>query len=345
MNPAPAAPQRPWLPRRGVIVPAASALVIAGLVGFFLRPTSPVGHWNSAEGEEKFFSAYDKAFASMPDPAESRDVRTDFGIVRVYRFEGAGEAAPMMLLPGTAASTPIWAGNMPSLLEVGDVYALDLLGEPGRSVQSSPISGPEDEAEWLAQTVAALPEDSLNLVGLSLGGWTAANLAIHHPEHVRSLTLIDPVNTFDSIPLETVLRAVPASVPWFPRAGRDAFNSYTAGGAPVEDVPVADMIEAGMQHYSMKKPQPVRITEQQLSGLTMPVLALIAGDSVMHDPPTAAATAKRALGASAGRDSGAASRTVRVYEDASHAVNGEYPEEMAADIEQLITDGARRSSG
>lgn len=326
--------EKPRLLRPRVLVPAASVLVLASIITFALRTPSPVGHWDSAEGEERFFASYEKAFESMPDPTESMDIRTDFGIVRVYRFKGTGDASPMMLLPGTASSTPIWAGNMPSLLEIGDVYTLDLLGEPGRSVQSSPISSPENEAEWLAQTIAALPEDSVNLVGLSLGGWTAANLAIHHPEFVRTLTLIDPVNTFDNIPFETVLRAIPATVPWLPRAGRDAFNSYTAGGFPVEDVPVADMIEAGMQHYSMKKPQPARITEPQLSDLPMPVLAIIAGDSVMHDPKTAAATAKRSLGTTT--DAGSASRTIRVYEHASHAVTGEYPEEVAFDIEQLI---------
>ncbi|MCF2570713.1 alpha/beta fold hydrolase [Brevibacterium sp. UCMA 11754] len=115
--------------------------------------------------------------------------------------------------------------------------------------------------------------------------------------------------------------------PWMPKAGRDAFNSYTAGGIKVEDVPVADMIESGMHHYAMKKPQPSRIAEGQLSDLTMPVLAIIAGRSVMHDPETASATARRTLGAGA----------VHVYEDASHAVTGEYPDEVSADIGEFIT--------
>ncbi|SDS09300.1 Pimeloyl-ACP methyl ester carboxylesterase [Brevibacterium sandarakinum] len=319
-------PRRRML-RPRVLVPMASAIVAAVAIGYFLRAPSPVGHWDSAEGEAEFDSAYNAAFSSMPEPADTMDIRTDFGFVRVYRFEGTGDAEPMMLLPGTASSTPVWAGNMPSLLRIADVYALDLLGEPGRSVQSSPITSTEDEAAWLAETIAALPEDSVNLVGLSLGGWTAANLAIRHPQHVRTLTLIDPVQTFDGIPVETILRAIPATVPWMPKAGRDAFNSYTAGGIEVEDVPVADMIESGMHHYAMKKPQPSRITEGQLSDLPMPVLAIIAGRSVMHDPETASATAKRSLGTGA----------VRVYEDASHAVTGEYPDEVAADIGEFIT--------
>ncbi|GEB24647.1 MAG: alpha/beta fold hydrolase [Brevibacterium aurantiacum] len=318
---------RPWLLRPRVLVPMIAALSIAALCGYFLRSPSPVGHWNNAEGEAEFFTAYDQAFESMPEPAETMDVRTSFGVVRVYRFAGTGDASPMLLLPGTASSTPVWADNMPSLLKLGDVYTLDLLGEPGRSIQASPISDAEDEAEWLAEAIAALPEDSVNLIGLSLGGWTAANLAIRHPQHVKTLTLIDPVQTFDGIPVETILRAIPATVPWFPKAGRDAFNSYTAGGIEVEDVPVADMIEAGMHHYSMKKPQPTRITEPELTDLSMPVLAIIAGRSVMHDPETATATARRALGTEA----------VQVYDDASHALTGEYPDEIAADIGDFIT--------
>lgn len=328
---------RPWMLRPRVLVPMVSALSIAAMFGYFLRSPSPVGHWDSADGEAEFFIAYEQAFESMPEPADTMDVRTSFGIVRVYRFAGTGGASPMLLLPGTASSTPVWADNMPSLLKLGDVYTLDLLGEPGRSVQASPIADAEDEAEWLAETITALPDDSVNLIGLSLGGWTAANLAIRHPQHVRTLTLIDPVYTFDNLPLETMLRAIPAAVPWFPKAGRDAFNSFTAGGADVEDVPVADMIEAGMHHYSMKKPPPTRITEQQMSDLSMPVLAIIAGASVMHDPAVAAATARRTVGTVAGTTTGAGSSTVRVYADASHAVSGEFPEEVAADIERLIT--------
>lgn len=312
--------------RPRVLVPVVSAMSIAALCGYFLRSPSPVGHWDSADGEAEFFTAYDLAFESMPEPADTMDVRSSFGVVRVYRFAGTGEASPMLLLPGTASSTPVWADNMPSLLALGDVYTLDLLGEPGRSIQAAPIADAEDEAEWLAETITAIPENSVNLIGLSLGGWTAANLAIRRPQHVRTLTLIDPVYTFDNLPMETILRSIPASVPWLPKSARDAFNSYTAGGIEVEDMPVADMIEAGMHHYTMKKPAPTRITEQQLSDLSMPVLAIIAGRSVMHDPKTASATARRDLGTEA----------VHVYEDASHAITGEYPDEITGDIGDFI---------
>lgn len=317
-----------------------SCVVVAGvlLAAAALRTPSPVGHWRSAEGREAFMRTYESAMADLPRPDAEIDVRTDYGVVRMYRFEGEGEGEgegdrerPLVLLPGRAAPSPVWADNLPSLLEVGDVYTVDLLGEPGMSVQDRPVEDDADQAAWLHQALDGLPEEEFHLVGLSIGGWTAANLAVREPALLASVTLVDPVFVFDDMPLETILRSLPASLPWLPRSWRDGFNSWTAGGAPVEDVPVARMIESGMQDYALKLPQPGRISEEALADLDMPVLAFIAGRSVMHDPDTAAATAERAL----------PHGTVRVYPEASHAINGEHPGELAADIAAFLDEADR----
>ncbi|TDD43978.1 alpha/beta hydrolase [Kribbella antibiotica] len=298
-----------------------SMVVAAALV---LRSPSPVGHWNSADGYEDYLAKYDQAMRDMPKPAETLDIRTDYGVVRVYRFVGAqSKQRPIVLIPGTMSGTPVWEDNLPSLLELGDVYALDLLGEPGLSIQNRPITSDDDKAAWLDQTLAALPGGKFHVVGMSIGGWTAVNLAIRRPEHVATLTTLDAAPyVYDGLPFQVVIRSLPASVKWLPRSWRDSFSSWTAGGASIEHVPVAEMIEAGMKNYTIRQAQPGRITEDQLGGLTMPVLAIIAGKSVMHNPDKARATAERAL-----KD-----KTVKFYPEASHAINGEYPDELAADI-------------
>ncbi|MEV8378939.1 alpha/beta hydrolase [Kribbella sp. NPDC056861] len=304
-------------------------IVVAGVaVALVLRSPSPVGHWNSAEGYQDYLDKYDRAMKDVPAPTLVRDIRTEYGVVRVYRFNGTGsrKAEPLVLLPGTSSGTPVWADNMPSLLRIGDVYTFDLLGEPGLSIQSRPIKTSDDKAAWLDQTLAALPEKKFHLVGLSIGGWTATNFTLRHPDRVATLTLLDPINVFDGMPLETVVRSIPAAIKWLPRSWRDSFNSYTAGGAPVEDVPVADMIEAGMKNYTMRQPQPERITEEQLATLKLPVLAILAGKSVMHDPPKARSTAENAL----------KNKTVKLYPEASHALNGEYPDQIAADLQAFL---------
>ena len=328
------APAR-WTRRRTAVIALVAIAALTAGAAIALRTPSPVGHWDGAAGLEKYLEAYDTEFDQFPTPEDTHDVRTDFGIVRVYRFAGTGDAArddrptaPLVLLPGRSSGSPVWTSNLPHLLPIGDVYALDLLGEPGKSVQERPITSDADQAAWLEQTLAALPEDRLHLVGMSFGGWSAMNLARHSEQHLASITLLDSPFAFDDLPIGTILRSIPVSVPWAPQAWSESFSSYTAGGAEVKDLPVTRMIEAGMAHYRLRLPMPSRISEEEVAALNIPVLAFIAGRSVMHDPPTAIAAATCALG----------EESVKVYPDASHAINGEYPEATAADIAEFVRD-------
>ncbi|GIJ73899.1 alpha/beta fold hydrolase [Virgisporangium ochraceum] len=307
--------------RRHLVVTAVLAVALAGW--WAVRTPSPVGYFTSAAAQDRFLRAYDRAMEDLPEPDRTLDVRTGYGVVRLYHFAGARpDAAPLLLLPGTRSASPVWADNLPSLLRLRGVYVVDLLGEPGMSVQQRPISSPRDHARWLHELLLSLPEPQVHLVGLSIGGWTAMNLAVHRPEKLASVTLIEPVRVYAELSIGAIARSVGASVRWLPRSFRDDFASWTANDAPVEDVPVARMIEAGMQTYVVKKSGPTKLTDKQLAGVRMPTLAILAGASRMHDADEAASVARRVP----------AGATVHVYPDASHAINGEYPDRIASDL-------------
>ena len=316
-------PRRRWL----IIGGAALIVVVLLIAGFAMRTPAPVGHFTSAVAHDRFLAAYRQAMAELQQPDQTLDVRTSYGVVRLYRFAGAEpDADPLLLLPGRAAASPVWADNLPALLRLRSVYTIDLLGEPGMSIQQRPIETPSDHAQWLHEVLVELPEPRIHLLGLSIGGWTAMNLTVHRPEKVASVMLLDPVLVFADLSWQAIVRSIPASVRWFPRSWRDDFASWTANDAPVEDVPVAQMIEAGMQTYALQLSAPHRITPEELAGVRTPTLALLAGESRMHDTAEAAGVAERALPAA----------TVIVYPDASHAINGEYPDRVAADIATFI---------
>lgn len=316
--------QRSWWTRPQFLLPAAGAAAIGAVaIG---RGRDSVGSWVTEDGRAEYLEAYGRAFEAMPEPDEVFDLQTTFGVVRAYRFAGSGEGLPTVLLPGRGGASPTFAVNIPPLLELGDVYSLDLLGGPGMSVQEQPINDDADQASWLHQALSQLPSEKLHLMGVSIGGWTAANLARHHPESIRALTLVDPVFVFDSIPLGTVLRSIPASVPWMPQSWRDRFNSYIAGGAPTDDSPGAQMLEAGQRTFRIRLPAPRRIRPAELEHLSMPVLVILAGKSVMLNPPAAAESADRTL----------KQGTVQVHSGASHVVNAEHPAQIAEDVDSFL---------
>lgn len=280
----------------------------------------------SAAAQDRFRAAYARAQQDLPTPDRVLDLRTSFGIVRLYRFDSdAADQVPMLLLPGRVSASPVWVDNLPSLRRQAPLYTFDLLGEPGLSIQDRPIRTAADQAQWLHEVLQQLPEPRLDLLGLSIGGWTAMNLVRHRPEKVRGVVLLEPVLVFAPLSGAVIFRSLPASLRWLPKAWRDDFASWTANDAPVADEPVAQVIEAGMQSYAMALPTPERPTEAQLTAVDRPVLVILAGASRMHDPAAAAATAERTL----------RSAQVLTYADASHAMNGEHPDRIAADVQRF----------
>ncbi len=280
---------------------------------------SHVGNFKSERARAHFLSVYQTAMAQLPPVSESTDVPTSFGTVRAYRFDGPSAGPPVLLLPGRNASTPMWRVNIPALLEHRTVIGIDLLGEAGMSVQDKPITGPDDEAHWLDDTLAGLGLDRAHLLGVSIGGWTAVNYAVRRPGRAASLALLDPVMTFAPIPVKALLVSAGLFLP-VPESVRRRVFSWMSGGADVdESLPEAALISAGSTDFALRKAMPKSITDDELQWLAIPVLALIAGRSVMLDAACAAATARSLL----------LRGQVEVWADASHAINGEYPAEIA----------------
>lgn len=279
-----------------------------------------VGHFRSSAARAHFLNAYQAALAELPPYDDSLDLSTSYGTVRVYHFAGP-TGRPVVLLPGRNASTPMWGANLPGLLAHRQVFTVDLLGEPGLSVQQRQLTGPEDQAQWFDEMLTGLTLTAPHLMGVSFGGWTAANYAVRRPDRVSSLTLLDPVMTFAPIPIRTMLAVAPMGIPGVPERYRRWVLQWIAGGAEVDaSVPVAALIAAGATDFVLRQPLPTRFTDGQLRALDVPVLALIAGRSVIHDAVLAAETARKLLRRG----------QVELWPEASHAINGEFPAEIAA---------------
>ena len=98
-----------------------------------------------------------------------------------------------------------------------------------------------------------------------------------------SLALLDPVMTFAPIPAKAMLVAAGMFLP-VPEPLRRRVFSWISGGADVDgSVPEAALISAGSTDYVLRKAMPKSFTDDQLRSLGIPVLALIAGRSVMLD--------------------------------------------------------------
>ena len=106
-------------------------------------------------------------------------------------FSRTGRGEPLVLLHGLGSARGAWDPVVPALTEHFDVIALDL---PGFGTSAPLPPGVEPSPAELAIAVAglldALRVDRPHLVGHSLGGWVAIELAKTRP--VRTVTLVSP---------------------------------------------------------------------------------------------------------------------------------------------------------
>ncbi|MGK4591117.1 alpha/beta fold hydrolase [Amycolatopsis sp. w19] len=287
-----------------------------------------VGGFASSAARAEYEAVYDRGLAALPAPSGVHDIQTAFGVARVYRFGEPG-GTPIVLLPGRAGTAVMWEPNLTALLGHGEVYAVDLIGEPGRSEQTVPIRDGADQAAWLTTVLEELDLLSVHLIGYSFGGWLAANLAVRAPKRLRSLTVIDPVLTFGGLTPGLVVRATLTAIPVVNRWARPSFLNWISGGAEVDATdPVARVIDEGMRTYRIALPSPRLFTDEQLRSLRMPVLALIAGRSVIHDPDRAAARARELLPRG----------QVELWPSATHAIAGESAAEVNTRVLKFLAD-------
>ncbi len=135
------------------------------------------------------------------------DVR---GLAVAYRRKGSGPAT--VFLHG-AGSTRMWLPFYERMAESVDFVAPE---HPGFGDTPTPewLEGFDDLVLHYRDVLDLLALDRVHLIGFSLGGWIAAELAIFYPERLKSLTLITPAGLrMPEAPMTDFLRMPPENIP------------------------------------------------------------------------------------------------------------------------------------
>lgn len=108
-------------------------------------------------------------------------------------YEEAGSGEPVLLLHGLGSSTLDWEPQIDALKGSFRVIAMDARGS-GKSRDLLKPGGPFTVKQFADDAIALLDYlgvDSAHVVGLSMGGMIAFQLAVDAPRFVRTLTIIN----------------------------------------------------------------------------------------------------------------------------------------------------------
>ena len=142
--------------------------------------------------------------------------RANVGGNRIHYYAG-GKGPPVVFVHGLGADATNWIEQLIAIKHRGHrVYAVDLLGH-GLSAKPDISYTIQDQSEMLRQFLVGKDINSVDLVGVSMGGWIVLNFAIEHPEMVRRVVVADAAGLLfqTDITAETFLPQTPAQFKQF----------------------------------------------------------------------------------------------------------------------------------
>jgi pimeloyl-ACP methyl ester carboxylesterase len=151
--------------------------------------------FRTEENRAKLMGIYDRKLAEWPVPFDAFFVKTRYGKTHVIAT-GAPTSPPLVLTHPAGCGSFVWSSIIVALSQGHRTYAVDTIGELGRSRLDDHDRYPKtgrDYSAWLDDVYSELGIAAAYMMAGSMGGWIALNRAIAAPERVRRLVLLGPM--------------------------------------------------------------------------------------------------------------------------------------------------------
>jgi len=271
--------------------------------------------FKTPEGEAKSMRAYEAVLAHWPVPYEEQDLLTKFGTTHLI-VSGFAGGKPLILLHGQDSIATSWIYNIADLSQAFRVYAVDTIGDMGKSKPTCLPKCRGDYAEWVLEVLEQLNIHKADLIGLSYGGFLTANFALAHPERVNRIVLLAPgIPNFGPPTLQWANYGMPMMLLPSRFTVRRFINGISIKGYSKDD-PVHEQMIIGltnMQYVSFMRPV---FGDEEFGLMTVPTLLMIGDHEIMYEPHKAIDNAIRLI----------PKLQTELIPDANHMLNSDQPE-------------------
>lgn len=264
--------------------------------------TQPWQPFRSDAAKAEFLALYREKAKAWPVPSETRLIDTPSGQTFV-RVSGCSNERPLVLLSGARGTSLMWLPNIAALSAHHRTYALDTVTDIGLSVSRAEISKPEHLVTWLDEVLESLvPDGTVDLMGMSYGGWLAGQYALRFPSRLRKVVLLAPGGTVLRMSLAFLVRIMLIGMPLPGRQGgpvrrmiewlfQDLARRGEAAGPGIEDV--IDTVRMDRFFSLPWMVWPTVIADEAWREFGVPCLFLVGEHEKIYSPEAAVRRLKR----------------------------------------------------
>ncbi|MER2000749.1 MAG: alpha/beta hydrolase [Lysinibacillus sp.] len=250
--------------------------------------------FKNKQGEIEYYESYDETLQLFEVPSTSNTIQTSFGETHYLSF-GDPSKPPVVLLHGMTMSSTMWYPNVKQLIQERYVYAVDIIGDFGKSKPKAAIKNKEAAAKWVLEVIDGLQLQSTDLVGHSIGGFLALNFSLLYPERVSKLVLLAPAGSFYRMNPVFFIKVYPALLFHTENLIDNLFKWSSANNEPLPSI-LRNQVILGFQYA---KPQlqvmPTVFSKEELRNYKNSTLLLIGENEVIYPAAKAVTYAKKCM--------------------------------------------------
>ncbi len=233
--------------------------------------------YKSEERKQKILELYDRQLKRLNVPYRDLYVETSFG--RTHLIEtGSPEGEPLLVFHGGNATTAYNLLTCDFLFKDFHIYAVDTIGHPGKSAETSLSAFNYDYGKWVGEVIDALGYEQISLFGGSFGGGIIAKAMCTVPEKIKRALLYIPSGIKNAFQLKNARMMFPMMMYWM--SGKDSwFRKTLLPMAITEDNITDEIIETAklsIDHAKIKTAMPTNVSATKMACCKAPALVMAA---------------------------------------------------------------------
>jgi pimeloyl-ACP methyl ester carboxylesterase len=279
--------------------------------------------FTTPEGRAKYMAAYEAMFTLWTVPYEAVNVKTGYGSTHI-NVSGPSDGYPLVLLHAASLSSTAWFANIAALSASHRVYAVDTIGDAGKSFADRLMEKRTDYAQWLREVLDGLNIERAYLLGHSYGGWLTLNMALANPDRLKAIVLLAPAASIYPMSLLTNLGL---RLPFKIRPpARFVFKMIASKGAVFEETFI-HLMEMVTRYCLPALMFPTVYTDEELKQIGLPALLLIGAGEKIYNPKKALDRAQRLM----------PNLTAEIIPNVGHTLNMEQPDIINSRVLEFLS--------
>ena len=223
--------------------------------------------YKTEKGKQLIQNNYSQFLSNWVDPSKQQFIKTQLGDTFVIE-SGKVDAQAVILLHGSGSNSAMWMADANILSGCYHVFAIDIVGECGKSAETRLPFKNNRYSDWLLEIINQLNISKAAVISNSLGGWIALDFAIKYPERISKLVLIATAG-ITNIRLKTVFWIMVTSLSG--QKGFDKLNKMVYGDLEIDQQSLA-FANLVRQHYVPRTDALPVFSDEQLQQIKCPVL-------------------------------------------------------------------------